>query len=83
MVYEFSFDDLRPYKHEATIDFTAKPINEFENTLIDVNGDESLLPVCTVYGPNGGGKSSVLMALYSGLRSRPYYIWLSTVIFII
>lgn len=65
MIYEFSFKNFRSYKSEATIDFTAKPINEFENTLIDVSGREHLLPVCAIYGPNGGGKSNVLRALYS------------------
>ena len=65
MIYDFTFDNFRSYKNEATIDFIAKSINEFESLLIDVKGDISLLPVCAVYGPNGGGKSSVLMALYS------------------
>lgn len=27
MIYEFIFDNFRTYKNEATIDFTAKPIN--------------------------------------------------------
>ena len=53
MIYEFTFDNFRSYKNEATIDFTAKPINEFESSLIGVKGDVSLLPVCAVYGPNG------------------------------
>lgn len=64
MIYEFTFNNFRSYKEEATIDFTAKPINEFDSTLINVDGSESLLPVCVIYGPNGGGKSSVLMALH-------------------
>lgn len=63
MIYEFTFENFRSYRKEATIDFTAKPINEFEKSLIGVNGKESLLPVCAIYGPNGGGKSSVIMAL--------------------
>lgn len=63
MLYEFTFENYRSYRNEATIDFTAKPINEFENSLIRVNDEESLLPVCAIYGPNGGGKSSVIMAL--------------------
>ncbi len=62
MIHEFTFENYRSYKEEATIDFTAKPINEFEESLIKIN-DESILPVCAVYGPNGGGKSSVIMAL--------------------
>lgn len=65
MIYEFSFNNFRSYRNEATIDFTAKPINEFEDSLITVNNDLSLVPVCAIYGPNGGGKSSVLMALHS------------------
>lgn len=65
MIYEFSFDNYRSYKNEATIDFTAKPINEFEKSLITAKGGVNLLPVCAIYGPNGGGKSSVLMALHS------------------
>lgn len=63
MIYEFSFENYRSYRKEATIDFIAKPINEFEDSLIKMNGEESVLPVCAIYGPNGGGKSSVIMAL--------------------
>lgn len=64
MIYEFTFTNFRSYKNEATIDFGAKPISEFENTLL--HGKETdLLPVCVIYGPNGGGKSSVLMAIKS------------------
>lgn len=62
MIYEFTFSNFRSYKKEATLDFTAKPILEFENTLLQ--GKEiCLLPVCVIYGPNGGGKSNVLMAI--------------------
>ena len=64
MIYEFTFTNFRSYTTEATIDFGAKPISEFENTLL--HGKEvDLLPVCVIYGPNGGGKSSVLMAIKS------------------
>ncbi len=63
MIYEFTFENYRSYKHEASIDFTAKPINEFEDTLIRLNEREGILPVCAIYGPNGGGKSSVIMAI--------------------
>ena len=37
MIYEFTFENYRSYRHEATIDFTAKPINEFEQSLINGN----------------------------------------------
>ena len=68
MIYEFSFSNFRSYRNEATMDFTAKPINEYENTLIRANEGVSLLPVCAIYGPNGGGKSNALRALYSLYR---------------
>lgn len=64
MFYEFTFSNFRSYRKEATIDFSAKPIFEFENTLLS-GKDVKLLPVCAIYGPNGGGKSSVLMAIKS------------------
>lgn len=64
MIYEFAFDNFRSYKNKAILDFTAKPINEFDATLIHVDNDK-LLPVSVIYGPNGGGKSSALMALNS------------------
>ncbi len=64
MIYEFTFSNFRSYRKEATLDFGAKPISEFENTLIH-GKDMELLPVCVIYGPNGGGKSSVLMAIQS------------------
>lgn len=64
MFYEFTFSNFRSYKKEATISFDAKPISEFEDTLL--KGKEvDLLPVGVIYGPNGGGKSSVLMAIQS------------------
>ena len=68
MIHEFSFSNFRSYKNEATIDFTAKPINEFEESLINAKDDMKLLPVCAIYGPNGGGKSNVLRALHSLFR---------------
>ncbi len=64
MLYEFSFSNYRSYKNETSIDFIAKPIAEFENSLINT-GSTQLLPVCAIYGTNGGGKSSVLMAVKS------------------
>lgn len=64
MIYEFNFKNFRSYKSAAGIDFTAKPINEFKDSLIAPAGDDvKLLPVCAIYGPNGGGKSSALFAL--------------------
>lgn len=63
MIYEFNFSNFKSYRSEVTIDFTAKPITEFEGTLIKTKDGKDLLPVCAIYGPNGGGKSSVLLAI--------------------
>ena len=43
MIYEFTFENYRSYRHEATIDFTAKPINEFEQSLINGSNGQKLL----------------------------------------
>lgn len=64
MIFEFSFRNFKSYKSEATISFIANPINEFKETLLRA-GKESLLPVCVLYGPNGGGKSNMLSAIWS------------------
>lgn len=64
MFYEFSFSNFRSYKSEVSIDFIAKPISEFEDSLLHGQGTD-ILPVCVIYGPNGGGKSGVLMAIES------------------
>lgn len=57
MLYEFSFKNFRSYKSEVNIDFTAKPISEFKGSLIKADDRTLLLPVCAVFGPNGGGKA--------------------------
>ncbi|MGN1083589.1 MAG: ATP/GTP-binding protein [Lachnospiraceae bacterium] len=63
MIYEFSFSNFRSYKSKRKLDFSAKPISEFKESLIKKDKNTNLLPVCVVYGPNGGGKSGVLLAL--------------------
>ncbi len=61
MVFEFTFKNYRSYKEETTLSFVAKEISEHEDSLIK-SKNEKLVPVTAIYGPNGGGKSSVLMA---------------------
>lgn len=68
MLYEFSFKNFRSYKSEVNIDFTSKPISEFKDSLIKGDDKTFLLPVCAIYGPNGGGKSGVLFA-FMALRN--------------
>ncbi len=63
MIVKFSFQNFRSYKDETSLDFQAAPLPEFDNNLIRRDNVSDLLPVSVVYGPNGGGKSNLMMAL--------------------
>lgn len=63
MLAEFTFENFKCYRGEATLQMISAPICEHQDTLIAGAGKKSYLPVVAVYGPNGGGKSSVLQAL--------------------
>ncbi len=63
MLCQFSFKNFKSYRDTTTLDCQATSISEFSESLISVDNCSSLLPVCAVYGPNGGGKSNLLGAL--------------------
>lgn len=64
MINQFSFENFKSFKDEVTLDFIAESLTEHKEHLIETNcGDDKLLPVVVIYGPNGGGKSTVLEAL--------------------
>lgn len=64
MIGQFIFENYKAFKNEAILDFLAERIGEHENSLIiDESGKEKAVPVIVIYGPNGGGKSTVLEAL--------------------
>lgn len=65
MLCQFSFQNFKSYREETTFDFQASAIPEFSDSLITKDKCSSLLPVSAVYGPNGGGKSNLLLALAS------------------
>ena len=65
MLCQFSFQNFKSYREETTFDFQASAIPEFVDSLIAKDKCSSLLPVNAVYGPNGGGKSNLLLALAS------------------
>lgn len=65
MIHSFSFSNYRSYFDMANLDFEAKKLSEFTDSLINGIDGSDVLPVCAIYGPNGGGKSSVLLALKS------------------
>lgn len=63
MLCQFTFKNFKSFKDEATLDLEAVKISEHEESLIIDKADKTeLLPVAVIYGPNGGGKSSVLEA---------------------
>lgn len=63
MIVSFSFENFRSFRQETNFDFQAAAIPEFDDCIIKRDNVSSLLPVSAVYGPNGGGKSNLLMAL--------------------
>ena len=65
MLCQFSFQNFKSYREETTFDFQASAIPEFADSLITKDKCSSLLPVSAVYGPNGGGKSNLLLAMAS------------------
>ena len=65
MLCQFSFQNYKSYKSETTFDFQATAIPEFSDSLLTSEKGSALLPVGVIYGPNGGGKSNLLLALSS------------------
>ena len=59
MLVQFSVKNFQSIKDQVTLDMRKMNIGEHKETLIE----DSFLPVSVLYGPNGGGKSTVLRAL--------------------
>lgn len=75
MLCQFSFQNYKSYRSETTFDFQATSIPEFSDSLLTSDKGSALLPVGVIYGPNGGGKSNLLLALSSliGAVVKPIY----------
>lgn len=63
MICQFIFKNFKSFENEAFLDFCAEPITDNSESLIVDRDGEKFLPVVSIYGPNGGGKSTVLEAL--------------------
>lgn len=65
MLCQFSVKNFRCLKDQVTLDMQAANVGEHkESVLADIDG-ERYLPLAVIYGPNRGGKSTVLDALFS------------------
>ena len=65
MLNQFVLRNYRLFKNETLLDFFPAPINEHKASLLTAQEDgESFLPVISLYGPNGCGKSSILDRIY-------------------
>ena len=75
MLCQFTVKNFKSIRDEVTFDMQAAAISEHEDRIIKNKDGELYLPVSAVYGPNGGGKSNVLEALYSLVTKvlRPLY----------
>ena len=63
MLCQFSFENFRAFRDEALLDFCAENISDHaESVFVDVD-KRRFLPLISIYGPNAGGKSTVLDAL--------------------
>ncbi len=60
MLIYYSVSNFMSIKHEEKITFKAKPYKETKIKSLDNN----LLAIISIYGPNGGGKSSIIYSLF-------------------
>lgn len=66
MLCQFTVKNYRCIKNEAMLSLAAvESLSEHRDSLIVDRDGNSFLPLSVIYGPNGGGKSTVLDALYS------------------
>ena len=75
MLCQFSVKNYKSIRDEITFDMQAAAISEHTDRIIKDTDDQLFLPVSSIYGPNGGGKSNVLEALQTlaTIVLRPVY----------
>ena len=59
MLVQFAVENFQSIKNRVVLDMRKMNISEHKDSLIE----EEYLPASVIYGPNGGGKSTVLRAL--------------------
>lgn len=75
MLCQFTVKNYKSIRDEVTFDMQATAISEHEDRIIKDKDGELFLPISSIYGPNGGGKSNVLAALHTLAAKvlRPLY----------
>lgn len=70
MLVSFSAENFLCIRDRARLDMRRLSLSEHRSSLID----NALLPAAAIYGPNGGGKTSLMRALgfFRGLVAAPY-----------
>lgn len=63
MLCQFTVKNYKSFKESATLDFEAANIDNDDKILVDADNSK-FLPLAVIYGPNGGGKSNILDALF-------------------
>lgn len=62
MLLQFNFENYKSFREETSLDLTATGISENSNHKFQI-GQESVLPITTIYGANASGKTNVIEAL--------------------
>ena len=65
MLCQFTVKNYKSIRDEITFNMQAAAISEHNDKMIKDQDGELFLPVSAIYGPNGGGKSNVLEAIYT------------------
>ena len=61
MLIQFSATNFQCLKEKTTLDMQAVTLSEYKRSLIN----NRLLPLAAIYGPNGGGKTTLLKAFFT------------------
>ena len=63
MLCQFTVKNYKSLRDENTLDMQAASISEHTDKIIHTADGHDFLPVASLYGPNGGGKTNVLEAI--------------------
>ena len=64
MLKEITINNFRSFRNETlfTMEADSDRVSEYSDRIVDIN-DNKILRVSSIYGPNGGGKTNLLLAI--------------------